>query len=303
MSVIDNYFNHYFKDMVDENHKLDIINIYNNIQTYDYCDLFDTDMSFNTIRTTFNRKIFTLLKPKKYHLVKATVFSSDKTKIYKMYIFQNDKCKDYFIINALREFYFQAKFRETLINNNIQNVIVPEIYRYGIINIETNNEIICFAEMQYYHDTSIDELNNLLEQAHSYRTKLEKTYLYLKNLYSTINTITELEKQIQIYHNDIGDGIRPIQDVLNSIESIVNPQNNHNDNICRNYLAELNLHVDNISMVNICNRLHITDNLFLSNYKYILIDFEHTSTSNSSIWFGNDYKQIMLLNMIGKYAN
>ena len=231
-------------------------------------------------------------------MTKATVISTCKTKIYKMYIFQNDKYKNYLIINALRDFYFQTKFREALINNNIQNIIVPEIYRYGIINIETNNEIICFAEMQYYHDTSIDELNNILEQPQSYRTKLEKTYLYLKNLYSTLNTITELEKQIQIYHNDIECDLECMQRMITPIESVVNPDNIYNDNIYKDYLFRLEIRVHNISMINLCVGGTKSGNLFLSNNKYILIDFEFASTAED-----RGYKHYdMLMSMVDNYA-
>jgi hypothetical protein len=296
MYVIDNDFNHF---KVNESHKLDIINMYNNIQTYEYCHLFDTDISFNTISTTHDEIMYTLLNPKKYHMTKATVISTCKTKIYKMYIFQNDKYKNYLTINALRDFYFHTKFREALINNNIQNIIVPEIYRYGIINIETNNEIICFSEMQYYDNTSIDELNNILDQEQSYRTKLEKTYLYLKNLYSTINTLKELEKQIQIYHNDIGCELKCTQRIITPIESVVNTHNNYNDNICKDYLIRLEFQANNIRMKNLrfdCTRL---SNLFLSNNKYILVDFEFASTVEDLGYKHYD----TLMSIVDNYAN
>jgi hypothetical protein len=272
MSIID-----YFDDRINESYKLDIITMFDNIQKYDYYDLFDTDMSFNTLKIIQDRNKYTLLKPKRINYIKSTVISSDKTKIYKMYIFQNDnKYKEYLILNLLIETYFQIKFREHIINNNITNLIVPEIYRYGIINIEQNNEVICFAEMQYYDNTSIYELNTELKQQQTTKQKLEKIYDYLNNFKSIINVIVDLEKQTQIYHNDIVYDINQLQNILTRIKSYVNSDSDNTN--CKDYL-------DSLLIEDEWNNSHINGiyNLFLSNNKYILIDFEDSSINQTKL--------------------
>ena len=278
MSAIDKYFNH-FNDQLNESHKLDIIKMYNNIQTYDYYDIFDTDMSFNTISSMHNKDKFTLLKPKFHHLIKSTVFLSNKTKIYKIIIFQNDNNKDYFLINTLREFYFQTKFREHFINNNITNIIVPEIYRYGIINIEKNNEILCFAEMKYY-DPSDSEMYKMIEQEETYKKKLEILYDCSKFYNDVIRVvIREAEEQLQIYHNDvygIGESMTRYHDDLHMYDEI-----------------ELSKQYSNI------NEEYCYSNIFpSSNNNHILIDFERASLINYNDHFKDFYSVRLLKNLI-----
>jgi len=255
MSAIDKYFN-YFNDKLNESHKLDIINMYNNIQTYDYHDIFDTDMSFNTINMKSNKKKFTLLKPKFPGSIKGTVISSNQTKIYKVYIFQNDKNKDYFVINALREFYFQNKFREHFINNNIENIIIPEIYRYGIINIKTNNEILFFAEMKYYGENN---LYKIIKQQQTGTQRLEKINDYANKLKDVRNVIRGVEEQLQIYHGDILS-IRHLQNSIRKVtEAIAQEKYKH-----ERYWADFESIISH-------------ENIFFSNNKFIFIDFETCS--------------------------
>ena len=267
MSAIDKYFN-YFNDRLNESHKLDIIKMYNNIQTYDYYDLFDTDMSFNTINSKMlmddNINEYTLLKPKLINHVNVTVISSNQTKIYKMSIFKNDKNKDFFVIDALREFYFQTTFREQFINNNITNIIVPEIHRYGIINIETNNEIICFAEMNYY-DTSKCSYYNIVKQEQTSKEKVEQLYNFYKNYNDIRNIIAELEKQIQIYHDNLFES-EPLHRVINETRTLIEQDS---EDLCADFLTT----------PCIWPSYGYPCNLFPSNNKYILIDFGRSSTA------------------------
>lgn len=249
MSALDKYFN-YFNDKLNESHKLDIINMYNNIQTYDYHDIFDTDMSLNSQHIVHNYNKYTLLNHNE-KTMHVTVISSNKTKIYKMYILNNDKYKDYFLINAMREFYFQKKFREHFISNNIEDIIVPEIYRYGIINIEKNNEIICFVEMKYY-DTQNTDLYKLVEQEQTDREIVCELFTdYIKNMYVAKSVIRDVEKQLQIYHNDMPP-----------------------DRLNYQFLNNQCTYEEKIWFINSNRRSH---NLFQSNNKFILIDFECTS--------------------------
>ena len=100
----------------------------------------------------------------------------------------------------MREFYFQNKFREHFINNNIENIIIPEIYRYGIINIKTKNEILFFAEMKYYGENN---LYKIIKQQQTGTQKLEKINDYANKLKDVRNVIRGVEEQLQIYHGDI----------------------------------------------------------------------------------------------------
>ena len=278
MSAIDKYFNH-FNDQLNESHKLDIIKMYNNIQTYDYYDIFDTDMTFNSIHLNNNKNKYTLLKPKNHHLIKTTVILSNKTKIYKIFIFQNDNNKDYFLINTLREFYFQTKFREHFINNNITNIIVPEIYRYGIINIEKNNEIICFAEMKYY-DPSDSEMYKMIEQEQTYKKKVEKLYDYSKFYNDVIHVvIREAEEQLQIYHNDVlGIGVNMTQ---------------YHDDLHMYDETGLSREYSDI------NTKFIYANIFpSSNNNHILIDFERASLLKYKDVYNGHYSTRILKNLI-----
>ena len=273
MPIID-----YFNYRLTENQKIDIMNMYDNIQTYDYYDLFDTDMSFNTMYTIRDRKKYSLLKPKHINYIKSTVISSDKTKIYKMYIFQNNnRYTDYLILNSLIGTYFQTIFKEYLTHNNITEFTVPEIYRYGLINLESNNEIICFSEMKYYESTGMDELHTELDKQQTPKQKLEKIYDYLDNFKSIVLVIQNIESQLQIYHNDMvyDKSLTQIQDKLTTIKTNIDCIDNFDDpNSQTSFLDGI---IDN-SWSN--THTYVIHNLFRSNNKYILIDFEDSSYIN-----------------------
>ena len=84
------------------------------------------------------------------------------------------------------------------------------------------------------------------------------------------------EKQTQIYHNDIVYDINQLQNRLTTIKSYVNGDSDSDNTNSKDYL-------DTLLIEDEWNNSHINGiyNLFLSNNKYILIDFEYGSSNQS----------------------
>ena len=110
-SYIDMFFER-FKHRLNNEHIQDITNMYNNVRVYKYEEVFgSTDLSFNSSNIKIFSQSMSLLSLKVAGIVKGTVISRERNDIiYKVHIVRNDENKDLFIINFLREIYFQNIF-------------------------------------------------------------------------------------------------------------------------------------------------------------------------------------------------
>tara|TARA_B110000879_G_C11114925_1_gene489090 strand:+ start:730 stop:1584 length:855 start_codon:yes stop_codon:yes gene_type:complete len=249
--------------LLNDAQSIEITDLYNSMQTFNYNDIFgDTDFTLTEPKCRNSLRTLTLLKPKYNDLVKATVSTNDTTKHYKVFIFQKDNtCKDWFILNGLKEVYFQQLWytyaNEYNITHNISDrMIVPEIYRYGRIN--TTTEIIFFVEMNKltlppmlpFTTFSFSQLPQLIDYYSSQRHMREN--------------IANIENSKGIFHNDL-PSLEEIDARLSYYEEIKDAVDNSNDEI-------ISSHDGNFRRFS-----HLSYNYYkLDDGSTLLIDFEHT---------------------------
>ena len=251
--MAENYFD-CLKNEFTQEHKNGIMNMYNSIKYYDFNEIFNMN---NSIYIRESRKCFTLssiLDNTNTNSWKGTIISDNNKSIFKLTTYKNIENSVLLTVHLLREVYFQNTFRTIIKRNNINDIIVPEIYRYGIVNI--HNKLIFFFEMAYYKDI-YHNFRDLLIEPNNIQHNSCLMISYLNKLKSYRKVINDLEETNKLYHNDI-PSLRQISNLINDIE-----------NNCRNNNAK-----------RITKKINIVDftdmNMFLfKNYdKCLLIDFE-----------------------------
>ena len=257
---VDEFFN-LTNHLLDDNQRNEITNLFNNVQTFNYSDVFGTnnDIPLKNPRVKSATMSMSLLRPKVINITKAMVDISDAhDKIYKVWCFHNDNYKDWFILNGLKEIYFHNLFQKYITDNNITDFIVPIIYRYGII--QNSNEFIFFIEMKKYDITPlpnfiVDENTNQIQDLIDY-------YSQYRDMRAIISNI---EKNSGINHNDLisinrmNSTIEHLNDLKAKIEN--NQVDYSRDQLIHHFFdRELG---NNISI--------------LADGTFILMDFEHTS--------------------------
>jgi len=246
--------------LVNDNQQNDIMNLFKNLQNFNYNDIFgDDDFSIQRPRPINAINMFTLRKPKSCTIVKGYVNRDKFEHFYKVWVFQDDKYKNWFILMVLKEIYFQKLYYNYLINNNIKDFAIPIIYRYGLIPNST--EITFFVEMKRYQIAPIptfiiDENTNQIQELIDYVTGARDIVTTISNL----NT--------GIYHNDskspdsLNKCLTDLEEIKARIENFGVGSFNLHDTGTSYYMAR---EVGD----NICK---LTDGTFL------LCDFEHSST-------------------------
>ena len=271
-SYIDMFFER-FKHRLNNEHIQDITNMYNNVRVYKYEEVFgSTDLSFNSSNTLIFRQYMSLLSPKIAGITKGTLISRDKSDIiYKVHICRNDENKDMFIINFLREIYFQITFRDILIKEGIASIIVPEVYRHGIVYNNETNDIMIFMEMHMYDFTECF-IQTIIDMKSTYTAKVEAIQTYARRYYKDRCVLSDLEKKYHLYHNDIGS-MQEIDSYIFKLSIPLSysssPDTNEADveNECKNFIMNGKSDITRI----------FGGNLFNSVNKSILIDFEDVS--------------------------
>tara|TARA_B110000879_G_scaffold8209_1_gene10509 strand:+ start:746 stop:1633 length:888 start_codon:yes stop_codon:yes gene_type:complete len=202
-SYIDMYFER-FKHRLNDEHIQNITNMYDNVRVYNYEEVFgSTDLSFNTSTFIMFSQYMSLLGPKGSGITKGTVISRERNdRIYKVNICRNDENKDLFIINFLREIYFQITFRDIFAKEGILSIIVPEIYRHGIIYNNETNDIIIFMEMHMY-DFNECFLQTIIDIMPSSKAKVEAIHNYALRYYTNLKVVFDMENKYNLHHNDI----------------------------------------------------------------------------------------------------
>ena len=269
-SYIDMYFER-FKHRLNDEHIQDITNMYDNVRVYNYEEVFgSTDLSFNTINTKVFRQYMNLLSPKVAGITKGTLISREKNDIiYKVNICRNDENKDMFIINFLREIYFQITFRDILIKEGIASIIVPEVYRHGIIYNNETNDIIIFMEMRMY-DFSECFLKTIIDMMPTSKTKLDAMIKYTRVYYNNLKVVLDIENKYNLYHNDIVN-IEIIDQLIKEVSYKISLIDiNYEADIENRYKQILSHHEFEIEFL-------FGGNLFDSINKSILLDFEDMS--------------------------
>jgi len=272
-SNIDMYFER-FKHRLNNEHIQDITNMYNNVRVYKYEEVFgSTDLSFNSSNIKIFSQSMSLLSPKVAGIVKGTAISRERNDIiYKVHIVRNDENKDLFIINFLREIYFQITFRDILIKEGITSIIVPEVYRHGIVYNNETNDIIIFMEMHMY-DFSECFLKTIIDIMPSSKTKLDAMIKYARTYYNNAKVVSDIENKYNLYHNDIIN-VETIYDFITEVSSemydISHIDINNEADIENHYKETLLRHDTNIEFL-------FGGNLFSSINTNILIDFEDMS--------------------------
>jgi len=251
-----------------------ILQMYYELKTYEYNDIF-IDHDLTTINTSklcqsgSIKNVFDSYTRLNSIYFKTTVINSGK--VYKMLISSNNNSrKDILILNFLKEIYFHKTFRDTIIANNIEHVIVPEIYRYGIINL-ANHEFAIFYETYYYIDEQppqFDAITNRITFINNMKTLFS---LFREGLI----TINRIETELNIKHNDI-------MHVSNYLDDRYFEQAMQLLDI---NLADSHEHPYNIFVEDIARRIqyyngkfNLNTNIIKYNNKIVLIDFEKAGT-------------------------
>jgi hypothetical protein len=281
-SQLDNFFN-FFKDCFNESDKTNMIHMFNNLNTYNYDEIFTTDPSFNTLNIISKYSQLSLLSLNNNILHKGTIVSNDNKNIFKVYIFNNDQNKDLFIINCIREVYYSNTLRNALIDNNVEQIFIPEINQYGITGLSSTDQIIFFFKMPYYEHTNViipGEFSNL-----DIKTKFNILFDYLTLYTQSVSNVNLVENNIQIFHNDFNQEmyrikyLNNINEILKDITTLIN----------NNDIEQMDLYIQEQEQKHNCypfNFLRINrNNIFNHNGKLCLIDFENAYSKPNKIKF------------------
>ncbi len=294
-SYIDMYFEQ-FKHRLTDKHKQDITNMYDNIHVYNYDEVFGpSDLSFNTSNITIFRHYSTVLNPKKMGFIKGTVISPETNDIiYKLHICQNDENKDLFIINFLREVYFQNTFRDILTKEGVTSIIIPEIYRHGLIYNNETNDVLIFMEMRMYDFNECFALT-VMDMMSTYKAKVETLHTHAVKCYNNRCIFSDLEKKYGLYHNDNVSSEELdlyIHNLLIPLSYNSPPETNDEDveNKCKEYIMNA---FDEFNAI-------FSDNFFSSVNKTILIDFEDASVNpfDHDLGYHRNYIPTIVNNLI-----
>lgn len=246
--------------------KLKLLYMYDNLVTYKYDEIFNKSQTLFTLNLSCqslnNKPLLGYLNEETIY--KCTSISNDNETIHKIYVLHNDnKFKSLFLINYIREVYFQQLCYSLLhnIKDNTQ-LIIPNILRYGLVN--KDEQIYFFFEMPYYKRESIE--CSITPNIHDCNVKYEYIRLLnnCKNITRSLELIGIFENN-NIFHNDIHIDRGTINNYINhlltyNIHDEFDDKLFYTDFIKEYHKNRIDLHDDNLFVFN--------DNTC------ILIDFE-----------------------------
>lgn len=266
------------ENILNENDKEPIIEMYNNIISYNFDDLFDVSTIIFKL-TNFNIK--SLFNPKQNithvticedtieyveniddfnsmdvnKLYKGTIISTDTNSIFKTFIINDQHIwRDYYCINYLIELYFNMIINDTFKLNN-DDIIIPEIKKWGKVNLKNNLTMFFFETQLYEQKTIYDIIDNL----------------YNENKYNEIRSIIERLKQT--YEN--------IYNALthkNIYQSFYPNLNSHYNIIINEIHTDASRHG-----VNELIKFFASCGVFLTDEKYIFVGHSKKTRQNKSI--------------------
>jgi hypothetical protein len=269
---INDFFN-ITSHLLNDTQRDEITVLYNNIKTFNYSDIFgDDDLPLTEITVKTANTRVSMIKPKQHTITKAIINNDTLNKFYKIFCFENDNnIKDLFILNSLKEVYFQNLMTNYISSNNITDFNVPTIYRYGLIN-NNPTELTFFIEMDKYDilptpDFTVNKHLNQIQDLIDYYTKFRDIRVIIDN----IETVT-------VWHNDIPniDRMNGNIDDLNDIKTqIDNGEPIH-------YEGKMELDEENL-VEYFFEREQCSNIELLKDGGWLLIDFEHSSLLHSRL--------------------
>lgn len=181
---------------INETDKKEILSLYANLKTYNYDDLFSSDIICNLSKQQTARHRTILDNKGTVYLARGTATDKSKKRIFKIWITNNEHPRTNDVcIQMLLEFYFHNIFY----NNTDNSLIIPETYKCGKVLLEANNEILYFYEMDYYDSEKyiLDSINNMDDEH-----KSRKIFDINNIIKDGCITLDKIENNILIYHND-----------------------------------------------------------------------------------------------------
>ena len=332
-NIINKTIDLYLTENIINNHdKMSIINIYNNLKYYyyntdtitsmllsnkfPYCIFIDTQYINNDPPVTDTEAI---------RLLRRIVFKHNNKvfKVFKVFKKYGTLCKLFFVFNV----YFQKIFYNN--THNIDFILVPKIYNYGIIEHNDTDYYELFIEMEYIQPEYINENTNFSNLFDLYK----KTFSFLKKkslyhydiswFYKIVNNIFMINENFNNYgtsyihsrNNKINyDHITNSQIINNTtnISEIV-----HILDLLFNINAHDNLHIYEKYMIPVIrciidNSIHIPKsisqliyrqlgNAFMHDNKLVIIDFEFCGRVPDHIYYHNFFNINKKLNIYPKH--
>lgn len=247
------------KNRINETDKKEILLLYANLQTYNFSDVFSSNViyKFHKSSMDWSNRIITdkSLLP---YMIRGVAISKNNNRIFKLWIINkehphtNDIC-----FQMLIEYYFHTIFLTSTTDNIL---VVPQIYNYGKVIIETNNEVLYFYEMEYYDSTKyvLDSINNL-----DVENKLHKIR-YLNDIFNNgYAALCNMESRTSVFHID--------HDTPVWFNGLVDNALNASDKSSKDRAVEYL--IQNIDTLTSYNNLIYND-------KFVLIDFGEAGRNN-----------------------
>ncbi len=254
-SYIYNFYEKFINDnLLTKNDYDNILQMFNNLKSYSFNDIYDntTYLQKPKIKTSISSINGTTC------ILSKSVSLRNNVVIKHINISNDDTINNYrdpLYFNFCKEIYFQNIFFQEINKEEDNDIIIPNIIRYGITNSDNQWDSSIFFETQYYKqdyytiDVNDDNIMNIYEKI---KTKID-TQAHSFNFFSI------LQDKLQLYHNDLCD----IQSSCNQLlENITDPD------------------VDDIEKKRLLNQFinfhNCRGNLFCHNDKFVILDFERT---------------------------
>jgi len=240
---------------INKTDKQEILLLHNNLETYNYDDVFSPDAvcKFHKSRMNLYR---TIIENNADYFLIGTVIHKNKNRLFKIWVtnkdhpYSNDMC-----FQMLLEYHFQNIFR-----NNITDsiVIVPQTYNYGKVILNANNEILYFYEMEYYDSVK-----------------------YVSDSMIDLDNESMLRK-ILYFHDILDDGCAAIHNIESRI-SLIHRDHEYNtsligyhtkEELANGLLSDSSKNSEEYLHILVKSLLISSCNIFIYNNKLILIDFE-----------------------------
>lgn len=265
-------------NILNENDNETIINMYNNIISYNFDEVFDVD---NIIFDLHSIDLISKINPHRENtiqvvpdterppehvqnidefmamdvnkLYRGNIKSDDTNSIFKTYIINDQHIwKDYYCVIFLVELYFKMIINDTFKLNN-DCIIIPEIKKWGKVKLK-NNVIMFFTETQIYEKKTIYDR---IDKLHS-ENKYNEICSIIEGINHTRDTIYNTLIQKNIYNYD------------------------HNIQSHPHYNTIINTQSNNLTCMHDLIKFFDKSGVFISDEKYIYVCSSMVSRSNTA---------------------
>ena len=191
-TAINNFFEYHINHgYITPDDKGNILDIYNNLREYTYNSIFTDDV---TNISTKNPITYTDPSSKTKYIVRksVTLINDNAVKMAVIDKACNNAYKEVFFIDFCREIYFSKIFSKEITSSTI---LVPEIYKYGLVSLNDTSEVAIFMEMPCYIQTKL--VNTLNTTNHT-----DFIISHINTLITGVEKIHETQDSLKLYHND-----------------------------------------------------------------------------------------------------